>query len=273
MKKIIFITLLLLIFFSCSNENPFPKFKPLENECYMRLISFEEETSSNQAKDVVIADIKVLEGTTVLYRNYKEDKLSQEYPFKELIQHLNEGDSAIFKVSKRYFYHQFPMLSMTDNKDEYLEVSIKIHHFYSATGYKKIAKIDEEMKEQIILKKYLAENNIDAQQKKEGIYIVNQKEGEGNPITSGNDIQIKYRASFTNYLQFDDLAKKSFKFTYGTPDQVIKGLEIALKGMRKGEKSKIIITSQFAFGEEGSSTGIVPPYTTVIYDLEIINVN
>ncbi|PJB13827.1 MAG: peptidylprolyl isomerase, partial [Flavobacteriales bacterium CG_4_9_14_3_um_filter_32_8] len=59
---------------------------------------------------------------------------------------------------------------------------------------------------------------------------------------------------------------------YGSPDQVIKGLEIAINGMKKGEKSKIIIPSQLAFGEEGSSTQIVPPFTTVIYELEIVNV-
>ena len=41
--------------------------------------------------------------------------------------------------------------------------------------------------------------------------------------------------------------------------------------LKKGEKSKIIIPSQLAFGRVGSSTKIVPPYTTVIYNLEIIN--
>ena len=53
---------------------------------------------------------------------------------------------------------------------------------------------------------------------------------------------------------------------------MIEGLEKVLKVLKNGEKAKIIIPSQFAFGETGSSTGIVPPYSTVIYNLEIINI-
>ena len=43
--------------------------------------------------------------------------------------------------------------------------------------------------------------------------------------------------------------------------------------MREGEKAKIIIPSQLAFGENGSSTGIVPPYTSVIYEVTMLKVN
>ena len=42
--------------------------------------------------------------------------------------------------------------------------------------------------------------------------------------------------------------------------------------MKEGDKTKIIIPSQLAFGEYGSSTGLIPPFTTVIYNLEIIKV-
>jgi len=59
----------------------------------------------------------------------------------------------------------------------------------------------------------------------------------------------------------------------GDTAQVITGLEIGIKKMREGGKAKIIIPSQLAFGENGSSTGIVPPYTSVIYEVTMLKVN
>ena len=53
---------------------------------------------------------------------------------------------------------------------------------------------------------------------------------------------------------------------------MIDGLKTALKGMKEGENLKIILPSRHAFGEEGSLAGIVPPYTAVIYDVNIIKV-
>ena len=265
MKKKFFIVSLLCIFVSC--ESPFPDFKEIGHENYMQLLSFEEE-SRNEKWYSASVDIKVFSKDTIIYRYYKEQHLLKEGIFGELLLHLNEGDSALFMLTNSYFKNQFANPYFDTLKDDYFKVFVKVHRFYNEP-----VEVDREMAEQIILKKYLLENNITDTNQKEGIYVLHQKkEGEGPYIQNGSEIKIRYNASFVNYIPFDDLAKKSFKLTYGTPDQVIKGLEIALKGMRKGEKSKIIIPSQFAFGEEGSSTGIVPPFTTVVYDLEIINV-
>ena len=58
----------------------------------------------------------------------------------------------------------------------------------------------------------------------------------------------------------------------GDPGQIIKGMDIGLRLMKEGGKAKIIIPSQLGFGDKGSSTGIVPPYTSLIYDVELINI-
>jgi FKBP-type peptidyl-prolyl cis-trans isomerase len=42
--------------------------------------------------------------------------------------------------------------------------------------------------------------------------------------------------------------------------------------MRREEKSLFIIPSGLAFGQGGSSTGIVPAFTSVIFEVEIIDV-
>ena len=42
--------------------------------------------------------------------------------------------------------------------------------------------------------------------------------------------------------------------------------------MTEGEKSLFILPSEIAFGKEGSSTGIIPPYTSLIFEVEVLKV-
>jgi FKBP-type peptidyl-prolyl cis-trans isomerase FkpA len=42
--------------------------------------------------------------------------------------------------------------------------------------------------------------------------------------------------------------------------------------MKPGGKAKIIIPSYLAYGERGSSTGTVPPFTPVVYQVHLIEI-
>ncbi|MBI2279248.1 MAG: FKBP-type peptidyl-prolyl cis-trans isomerase [Bacteroidetes bacterium] len=109
--------------------------------------------------------------------------------------------------------------------------------------------------------------------KRNGIYVSTIQNGQGNSVELGKTIIIKYKANFIDGIEFDNTYYQHyFEYTYGTPNQVIEGLDVALLGMKNKEKSKIIIPSQLAFGDKGSSTGIVPPFTPLVYELEIIDI-
>ena len=100
------------------------------------------------------------------------------------------------------------------------------------------------------------------------------QEGVGKLIEPGDTITINYEGKFLNGKFFDSTIKRNqpFQFVYGTEWQVIKGLEEALSLMYEGEKSLFIFPSELAFGSEGSSTGIIPPYTSLIFEVEILEV-
>lgn len=51
---------------------------------------------------------------------------------------------------------------------------------------------------------------------------------------------------------------------------VIRGLDLAVATMKKGEHAEIIIASEYGYGEEGMH-GIIPENATLIYDIELIN--
>ena len=53
--------------------------------------------------------------------------------------------------------------------------------------------------------------------------------------------------------------------------QVIKALDLAILKLKKGHKAKIICPPNLAYGDRGSP-GVIPPNATLIYTVEIIDV-
>ena len=62
--------------------------------------------------------------------------------------------------------------------------------------------------------------------------------------------------------------KKSLQFTVGL-HQVIKGFEEAVTHMQIGQKSRVIIPSELAYGEHGVGL-FIPPNTTLVFDIELL---
>ena len=270
LRRIVLISLVFITLFSCDNK--FPDYTEQEEDVYMKLLSFEDGNKTFSEADNVIVSIEVKDAEDLLYKHYKEDVINlANNEFRFLLQYLKQGDSARFMVATKRIREEFKPVNFNETKSEFLEVTIKVHEYLTKGEYlSQKHGYDKEMMEQLILTKYLNELNTTL---KQGIYIEKLVEGKGESLKQGDVITIAYKGYFINRLEFDKISgATAFTFTYGTPGQVIEGLNIAIKGMKKGEKSKIIIPSQLAFGEEGSTTRVVPPFTTVIYESEIVNV-
>ena len=106
------------------------------------------------------------------------------------------------------------------------------------------------------------------------MYISLKNEGSGDTVLFDRQIVLTYKAYFSNGYRFDDTERwqDSLKFVYGSPDQVIRGLEMGIEGLREGAEAKLIIPSHLAFGKQGSSSGIVPPYEPILYEINILSV-
>ncbi len=132
----------------------------------------------------------------------------------------------------------------------------------------------DEIIEKAELARYLMLNNIPDSDNISDIYLVPMMKGSGIEAVEGSRVSIYYKGYFLNHKTFDSVpANNPMDFTLGDSGQIIKGLETGIKKMRQGDIAKIIIPSHSAFGEKGSSTGIVPPYTTVIYEVTMVKVN
>lgn len=271
MKKIILILFISLFYYSCQEK--IEGYSSIDDGVHLKLISFEGDAKSYQNGDYINASFSVYNKDKTKYQNFKYIPfLPTDKDFDQIFTQLNEGDSIELLVSKSIFDNNSFGFSSIGFKSDFIKINLKIHNFLNEQEYNDFQKQnDKELVEQQILKQYLAaENKVE---KINGIYYVKLKETSNQVVRRGDLINILYTGSFVNGVVFDTtFSKEPFELVYGTPNQVIDGLEKVLKVLKNGEKAKIIIPSQFAFGEKGSSTGIIPPYSTVIYNLEIINI-
>ena len=100
-------------------------------------------------------------------------------------------------------------------------------------------------------------------------YIVIEKR-DGKKAIEGSTVKVHYTGYFEDGKVFDSSTKKPFKFKLGA-GMVIPGWDEGIALMRVGDKFRLIIPYQLAYGEQGIPPDI-PPKTRLIFDVELVDV-
>ncbi len=119
---------------------------------------------------------------------------------------------------------------------------------------------------------YLQEHNITTAPTASGLYYIETKAGTGVQPKKGDKVTVNYTGYFLSGKKFDSSydRNKPFEFTLGV-GQVIKGWDEGIALMKEGGKATLIIPSNLAYGAQGYSS--IPPYSTLVFDIELISVN
>jgi len=102
-----------------------------------------------------------------------------------------------------------------------------------------------------------------------GMVLEDLKLGNGQLIEDGKKIGVKYIGKLSNGKTFDSSLQKIFSFRYGV-NEVIKGWDLGLKGMRVGGKRKLTIPPKLGYGS--SRAGAIPPNSTLEFEVELCKV-
>jgi FKBP-type peptidyl-prolyl cis-trans isomerase len=103
------------------------------------------------------------------------------------------------------------------------------------------------------------------------IEILNK--GQGEEAKNGDKVTVHYTGWLENGTKFDSSLDRDHPFFFRLgAGLVIKGWEQGILGMKKGEKRKLIIPADLGYGEAGAG-GIIPPNATLIFEVELIQIN
>lgn len=116
--------------------------------------------------------------------------------------------------------------------------------------------------------KEVIENN----NQKQSMKTETLKEGTGAVAENSDKVTVHYVGILENGTKFDSSVDRGtpFTFTLGI-GQVIKGWDQGVLGMKVGEKRRLTIPSDLAYGDSG--VGSIPPKSTLIFEVELLRVD
>jgi FKBP-type peptidyl-prolyl cis-trans isomerase len=107
----------------------------------------------------------------------------------------------------------------------------------------------------------------------DGLKYWDTKVGSGATATAGHKVKVHYTGWLTNGKKFDSSVDRGqpFEFQLGA-GQVIKGWDEGVAGMKVGGKRRLEIPPALGYGSQGVGGGLIPPNSTLIFDVELLDV-
>jgi len=103
-----------------------------------------------------------------------------------------------------------------------------------------------------------------------GLYIQDLKEGEGFTARRESLVTLRYVGYLPDGRVFDTTGDgEPFQFRLGG-NEVIKGWNQGIPGMKRGGVRRLVVRPSLAYGSRG--TGGIPPNSTLVFDVQLLDI-
>lgn len=283
--SLILISALALFFSSCKDSFAKTYSYDSKNGYYYHLLSY--ETYDNQAKNDKLFKVYLTfqnQSDSVFwdsYNNYKNsfvikmDSSNKANTLMRALYRFNTNDSgAILIRTKSFFKQQFNSeeIPFFSKSDSLVKVNFKIKEEMTMQEFLNLQQ--ELLRKEYIQIHHFLGNNYDEEKGLDSLgfyWLGYPKKLDSASVKNGDVVVINYEGSFLNG-RFLEKSPDHFEFLYGTPDQLLKGLNYVIPRLKIGQNAKIVLPSRLAFGESGSANGTVPPFTPLVYNIKLIDI-
>ena len=262
-------------------------YKQTENGLYYRFEQQDKNAQQVQEGDVLVGEMTIRLDTTVLRTNVgRTERLMPAIPTYDGVLHegimmMHLGDKATFAIeadSMAKFMQPNQMPPMYEQG--------KGMKFYYEINLQDIVTKDEFAEEQAnyqqemekvrvaepeLIAAYVQEHGIKAQPNANGLYVIVKKQGKGTKVAVGRQVAIHYTGRLIDGTVFDSsVGNEPLSYVVGQMG-LIRGWEEGVMGQPEGTQLQLIIPSAMGYGPQGAGQ-MIPPYSTLIFDLDIVSV-
>ena len=98
------------------------------------------------------------------------------------------------------------------------------------------------------------------------------KPGNGDKPKVGTNVTVHYTGTLSNGKVFDSsrTRNKPFTFKLGV-GQVIRGWDEGVAQMSVGEQARLTCPPNYAYGNQDVGGGLIPPNSTLFFDVELLS--
>lgn len=267
---------------SCSSETT-SEFKLHPGGILYKLLAFEPGSHGKRSSGLLHLSLSFsTQNDSVFWDSYNNFNdlyvlpvnSGQEGSLSDCLSSFEPGDSLLLLYpAGRFFQDQYNSKQLPHfcEGDSLVKIHAKIRRFVSQQEIQD-RKTQLRFREKDMILNYLQKAGRPAlQPDSSGVFWIQKPE----PFLlvghrTGQILKIHYEGRFLNGRLFER-SPPEFDFYYGTPDQLVKGLNYVMQFLNEGQTAKIILPSALAFGNGGSSNGSVPPYTPVLYQINCIH--
>jgi len=278
----------MFLIFSCKEKPKTYQGYSKQKDFYYKLISLGDETKKTDSSQClwISASCTTLSDSVFWDTKHNSNQAffitKNSSAFLKNIYGFSIGDSLQYLFPTEKFFKEFynsPVPFFCKN-DSCVKFSVKIIRALNANQFNAFNDslnvfINQQRDKEIIqIQDYITKNCKQVNEFAANAFLEKTVTTSLDSVKKGKKIKLMYKGYFLDGTLVDYTPNNwAFEFTLGQEGQLIDGLQLALYKLKKGEKAKIILPSQLAFGEKGSSNGAVPPYTPLVYQIEIVDIN
>jgi FKBP-type peptidyl-prolyl cis-trans isomerase len=104
-----------------------------------------------------------------------------------------------------------------------------------------------------------------------GLTVSDQELGTGAEAVAGKMVTVHYTGRLLTGRKFDSSLDRGTPFNFRLGGgQVIKGWDLGVAGMKVGGKRQLTIAPELGYGAQ--DMGVIPPNSTLVFDVELLGV-
>lgn len=144
--------------------------------------------------------------------------------------------------------------------------AVKVFETFNAEKQKRIEEARRKAEEA------LAEETVGFEKTASGLFYKITHKGNGKKAEAGKKVAVHYTGMLLDKTVFDSSYRRNqpLSFTVGV-GQVIEGWDEGILLLEEGDKARLVIPSDLAYGSRGAG-GVIPPNAPLIFDVELVKV-